>query len=65
MEEELKNILSNFDCGPLSEDDAVKAIFSLFGVSKLDLCKTCQNYWLGHEESKKDKRYCISCKDAC
>ena len=35
------------------------------GISKRDLCKTCQDYWLGHEEEKKDKRYCISCKDAC
>lgn len=66
MEEELKDILLKFKTEAFSDADAtVKSIFVLFGVSKLDLCKTCQPVWIGYEEEKKVKRKCISCQEIC
>lgn len=66
MEEELKKILSKFGTEAFSDYDAtVKSIFELFGVSKRDLCETCQEVWIGYEEEKKANRKCISCEAPC
>lgn len=66
MEEELKHILIKYKTELFSDvDTTVKSIFDLFGVSKLDLCKTCQSVWIGYEEEKKVQRKCISCKGNC
>jgi len=66
MEEELKYILLKFKTEAFSDvDTTVKSILDVIGVSKLDLCKTCQPVWIGYEEEKKVKRKCISCKAIC
>lgn len=55
MEDKLKDILSNFDCGPLSEEEAVEAIFSLFEFSERQ-CMSC-------EKSMKKWEAIILCKE--
>lgn len=66
MEEKILKILPSYSVDTKDMEQAHRELCDLMSsVSKRDLCKTCNDYWLGHEEAKKDKKYCISCKDAC